>query len=68
MHLFMATNEDWAHQAGFKERRFFTLRVSDAHLQDHAYFGQPADDEGPAHRFRGLSSVAQFAVGDAGRS
>jgi hypothetical protein len=38
MHLFMATNEDWAHQAGLKERRFFTLRVSDAHLQDYAYF------------------------------
>lgn len=38
LHLFMATNEDWAHQAGFRERRFMTLRVSDARMQDHAYF------------------------------
>ena len=38
VHLFMATNEDFSHQAGFNERRFFTVHVSDAHLQDHAYF------------------------------
>jgi hypothetical protein len=38
IHLFMATNEDWAHQAGMKERRFFTVHVSNKHVQDHAYF------------------------------
>lgn len=38
IHLFMATNNDFAHQAGMKERRFFTVHVSDKHLQDHAYF------------------------------
>lgn len=38
IHLFMATNEDWAHQAGLHERRFFTVHVSDEHRQDHEYF------------------------------
>jgi hypothetical protein len=38
IHLFMATNNDFAHQAGMKERRFFTLHVSGAHQQDYAYF------------------------------
>jgi len=38
IHLIMATNNDHAHQASFKERRFFSLKVSSAHLQDHAYF------------------------------
>lgn len=38
VHLIMATNSDHAHQAAMKERRFFTVHVSDVHLQDHAYF------------------------------
>lgn len=38
IHLFMATNEDWAHQAGLQERRFLDLKVSNARRQDHAYF------------------------------
>jgi hypothetical protein len=38
IHLFMATNEDWALPAGFQERRFFVLNVSDQHLQDLPYF------------------------------
>jgi hypothetical protein len=39
MHLFMATNEDWAIPAGIGERRFFALHVSDACMQDPKYFG-----------------------------
>ena len=50
MHLFMATNEDFAHQAGMNERRFFTVRVSDKFLQDRTFFGalkkQMTKDEG----------------------
>lgn len=38
IHLIMATNNDHAHQAHFKERRFFTVKVSSAHIQDHQYF------------------------------
>jgi hypothetical protein len=38
MHLFMATNEEWAINAGLDERRFFVVEVSEAHKQDHAYF------------------------------
>ena len=40
MHLFMATNEDFAHQAGMNERRFFTVKVSDKFLQDRKFFGE----------------------------
>lgn len=43
IHLFMATNEDWAHQAGMQERRFMDLKVSDTHRQDHKYFNAIAD-------------------------
>lgn len=38
VHLFMATNEDWAVPAMLKERRFFALKVSDVRQGDHAYF------------------------------
>jgi Family of unknown function (DUF5906)/Bifunctional DNA primase/polymerase, N-terminal len=38
IHLFMATNEDWAVPVGFMERRFFVLDVSRARMQDHDYF------------------------------
>lgn len=38
IHLFMATNEEWAVPAQLKERRFFALRVSSKRLGDHAYF------------------------------
>lgn len=38
IHLFMATNEEWAFQAAMKERRFFCLHVSSDRIQDHAYF------------------------------
>lgn len=38
IHLIMATNNEHAHQAHFKERRFFTLEVSSTHQQDHDYF------------------------------
>jgi hypothetical protein len=58
MHLFMATNEDWAHQAGIKERRFFTVHVSDIHLQDHAYFNAIAGAN--EARRRGHASAAQL--------
>ncbi len=38
IHLFMATNEDWAIPAGIGERRFFALRVRDDKQQDASYF------------------------------
>jgi len=38
IHLFMATNEDWAIPAGIGERRFFALRVRDTQAQDPKYF------------------------------
>ena len=44
MHLFMATNEQWSVPAQFRERRFFALKVSDAHIQDLPYF-QLIEDE-----------------------
>ncbi len=38
VHLFMATNENWVHNAGENERRYFTVKVSDHRMQDHDYF------------------------------
>lgn len=38
VHLFMASNEDWHTPAGFQERRFFALSVSNARMQDTEYF------------------------------
>lgn len=38
VHLFMATNEEWAVPAQLRERRFFALKVSSARIGDHAYF------------------------------
>jgi len=39
VHLFMATNDEWAVPASFDERRFFVLKVSSIHKQDINYFG-----------------------------
>jgi hypothetical protein len=44
IHLFMATNEEWAIPAGMGERRFFALEVSDAKEQDEAYFAGIYDE------------------------
>jgi hypothetical protein len=38
VHLFMASNEDWHTPAGFQERRFFALLVSNTKMQDSDYF------------------------------
>lgn len=38
IHLFMATNEEWAIPAMLKERRFFALKVSSVRMGDHKYF------------------------------
>jgi hypothetical protein len=38
VHLIMASNEDWVVPAGFRERRFLVLDVSDAHAKDTSYF------------------------------
>lgn len=40
VHLMLASNEDWVVPAGFDERRFLVLNVSDAHAQDTEYFGR----------------------------
>lgn len=36
--LIIASNHDWVVPAGFEERRFCVLDVSDKHMQDKAYF------------------------------
>lgn len=36
--LIIASNNQWVVPAGPEERRFFTIDVSNAHIQDHAYF------------------------------
>lgn len=38
--LMLASNNNWVVPAGMRERRFLVLRVSDAHMQDTAYFAQ----------------------------
>jgi hypothetical protein len=38
LHVFMATNEDWAVPASLGSRRFVAFDVSDARIGDHAYF------------------------------
>lgn len=38
LHIMMASNSDWVVPAGGRERRFCVLKVSDARIQDHAYF------------------------------
>lgn len=37
--LFVTSNEDWVVPAGFEERRFAVLDVSDSRMKDFAYFG-----------------------------
>lgn len=38
INLIIASNNEWIIPAGFDERRFLMLEVSDGHKQDHAYF------------------------------
>lgn len=38
MHLIVASNHDWVVPAASEARRWLMLDVSEAHLQDHAYF------------------------------
>jgi len=40
VHLLMASNEEWVVPAGFDERRFLVLDVSDTKMQDTDYFGK----------------------------
>lgn len=44
VHLFMASNEGWHTPAGFNERRFFALSVSEIRMQDHDYFAVLAEE------------------------
>ena len=39
LHVMMACNEEWVVPASLEARRFFVWMVSDAHKDDHAYFG-----------------------------
>lgn len=39
VHLIMASNEDWVVPAGFRERRFLVLDISDERAKDTRYFG-----------------------------
>jgi hypothetical protein len=43
LHVMMASNEDWVVPAGERERRYVVLKVSDRHLQDHAWFKAISD-------------------------
>ncbi len=38
IHLIIASNSEWIIPAGFEERRFLVLDVSNKHKQDHEYF------------------------------
>jgi len=38
LHILLASNDAWVVPAGFDERRFFVLDVSDSRAQDEAYF------------------------------
>lgn len=38
VNIIMASNSNWVVPAGMEERRYFVLDVSDAHMQNHAYF------------------------------
>lgn len=38
MNFIIASNSDWVIPAGFEERRFFTIDVSDKHMKDRMYF------------------------------
>jgi hypothetical protein len=40
IHLFMATNEEWAIPAMLRERRFFALQVSSKRMGQHDYFNR----------------------------
>lgn len=53
VHLFMATNEEWAIPAMMRERRFFALNVSSTKRQDIPYFQALTKemDEGGLGRF-----------------
>jgi hypothetical protein len=39
VHLMMASNEEWVVPASLDARRFFVLEVSEAHANDHKWFG-----------------------------
>ncbi len=39
-HLILSSNEDWPVHIDADDRRFFVLRVSEAHKEDHPYFAQ----------------------------
>jgi hypothetical protein len=39
LHVMMASNADWVVPASLEARRYFVLEVSDAHKDDHSYFG-----------------------------
>jgi hypothetical protein len=67
LHILMASNEDWVVPASTDERRFFVLDVSDAHKQDHAYFGAikaQLKDGGYAAMLRELQArdISKFEV------
>lgn len=39
-HIILSSNEDWPVHIDADDRRFFVLRVSDQHKEDHTYFAQ----------------------------
>jgi len=58
LHIMMASNEDWVVPAGYKERRFCVLDVSEAHMQDGAYFRKIAK----AMKDGGYASLLAFLL------
>jgi hypothetical protein len=43
LHIMVASNHDWVVPAGFDDRRFLVLDLSDEHAQDAGYFGAILD-------------------------
>ena len=60
MRLLVTGNADWQVPAGFGERRFTVLDVSDQHMQDHAYFAAIMDEMNNGGREALLDELLRF--------
>ena len=73
LHLFLTGNPEWLIAAGFKARRIFALRASEAHIKDVTYFAEidkwfrNGGDAALLHHFLNLdfkASLARFGISD----
>jgi hypothetical protein len=58
--LFFSTNSDWVVPAGFNERRFAVLKVSNAFRQDEKFFGEAAKERDSGGRGHLLHYLLNF--------